>query len=133
MATTVELKPGDEAQSWCTKCREMRLHKVKALVPGKVPRVICVVCDGEHNFRPQPPKSTRSKKRSKADEPNPWKELTTDVREDRIIPYSISESFGEGDFIQHRRYGLGVVTEVLDASKMIVAFEDKKRVMVCNK
>lgn len=130
---SVQLSAGDEVQSWCTKCRMMRLHKVKALVPGKPSRVVCVVCDGEHNFRAEPPKSRRNKKRPKNNDMNPWKDLTADVDDSNVQPYSIGKVFGEGDFIRHRRFGLGVVTEVLDPNKMLVAFEDKQRVMVCNK
>lgn len=131
MSEATPLRPGDEVDSWCTKCREMRLHNVKAVPPDRAVRVICRTCDGEHNLRPQPPKSKRAKK--VVVEHNPWEELTANVREDRIMAYTISGSFGEGDFLQHKKYGLGVVTEILDANKMSVAFQDKKRIMVCNK
>lgn len=132
MAEAAQMRPGDEVDSWCTKCREMRLHNVKAIPEGRAVRVICRTCDGEHNYRPQPPKSKRTKKTAKVVR-NPWAELVVNVREDRVVPYTISGSFGEGDFLQHKKYGLGVVTELYDAHKMSVAFEDKLRIMVCNK
>ena len=130
-----ELKPADEVTSWCTKCREMRLHKVKVVPPGRVARVICITCDGEHNYRPNPPNSRRAGagQKAKASEPNPWKELTTDINPDKVREYKISERFWEGDLIQHRKYGLGVVSEMLDVSKMIVWFENGKKIMVFNK
>jgi hypothetical protein len=125
--------PGEEIYSWCTKCRDMRLHKVKAIAEGRSTRVICLVCDGEHNFRGQPPKSKKPKKKSDDSDANPWKELVAEVQEDRIIQYSINGNFDEGEFIKHHRYGLGVVTDVIDSTKIVIAFEDKKRIMVCNK
>jgi len=131
--TTTNMSPGEEVNSWCTKCREIRLHKVKAVAPGRVPRVICIVCDGEHNFRPQPPKTKRTKKKTTLNEPNPWKELTENMIDKKTIPYTIHDSFIEGEFVDHQRYGLGVVTEILDSNKLVIAFEDKKRIMVCNK
>lgn len=131
-----EMKPGDEVDAWCGKCNDMKLHKIKALPPGKDPRVICIVCTSEHNFREQPSKAQPAArpraKKTKVEEHNPWQELTSKFVGDGK-PYSISDHFDQGDFIQHHRYGLGVVTEILDTSKIVVAFEDKKRVMVCNK
>jgi len=138
MVVGQDLKPGDEVQSWCTKCREMRLHNVKALVEGKVPRVICRTCDGEHNFRPNPPKSkqkgTAKSRRKKGEaEPNPWKELMVDADISKARDYTIHERFAGKEVMNHRKYGIGIVIEVLDATKMAVAFEDKRRILVCNK
>lgn len=136
---TTDMKAGDEIDAWCNKCKDMKLHKIRALVPGKDPKVVCLVCDSEHNYRAQPstvaPAATARPraKRVKAEEHNPWQELVAKVAEDKIKPYGVSLEFYQDDFIQHHRYGLGVVTEILDTSKMVVAFEDKKRIMVYNK
>jgi hypothetical protein len=132
MAEKAQLRAADEVRAWCSKCGELRLSRVKAITPKRAPRVICMTCDKESTYRQEPPKTRRKKTASKPD-PNPWAERTANVREDRIIPYTISGSFAKDDFLQHKKYGLGVVLELLDSSKMVVAFEDKKRVMVCNK
>ncbi len=141
MAKAVEykgLKVGDEVNAWCTKCLEMRMHKIKSIDPEakKVPRVLCLCPEKtERNFRPQPPKS-RMKKQAKAhptDGLNPWRELNQKHPDASGRPYSVHEHFMKGDIIEHRRYGLGFVIDVLDATKLLVAFEDKKRLMVCNR
>ena len=53
--------------------------------------------------------------------------------DDKLRDYSIQERFWEGEYIKHRKYGIGIVTEMLDVNKMAVWFEDKKRIMVFNK
>ena len=132
------LKVGDEVNAWCTKCLEMRMHKIKSIDPKgeKVPRVVCLCPEKtERNYRPHPPKS-RMKKQAKArptDGANPWRSMRegADITQARV--YTIHEHFITGDVIDHRRYGIGFVLEILDATKILVACEDKKRMMVCNK
>lgn len=134
MAEATQLRAGDEVNAWCTKCRLMHTHIIKAIDPNgkKPPRVICTCPkQTERNYRPNPPKS-RTKKKAVVVE-NPWVKLTETVNQDRVLPYTVSGSFSDGDFLQHKKYGLGVVIEILDNNKLSVAFEDKVRVMVCNK
>lgn len=131
-----QLKVGDEVVSWCTKCLEMKDHIVRALRPDKPARVICTCPEQkERNYRPNPPKSkTSRRKKQPVVEKNPWPELNEKHTASAATrPYTIHQSFFEGEALQHRRYGLGFVIEVLDSTKMVVAFEDKKRTMVCNK
>lgn len=135
MVEKIVMKPGDEVTSWCTKCREMRQHNVVVFLPDnpekKRYRVTCRTCSSEHYHRPDPPKSRRKKKKEEL--PNPWPQLieTADVSSARI--YTIHDRFLEGETINHRKYGVGFVESILDVSKIVVAFEDKRRIMVCNK
>ena len=56
-----ERKLGAEVEGWCTKCRDMTVHHLVSLAVEKKPaRVRCKACDGEHNFRPNPPQSRKS-------------------------------------------------------------------------
>lgn len=138
MATnTQSLKPGDEVSSWCTKCLEMKQHIVKALVPNKPPRVVCTCPEQkERNYRPNPPKTRTqgsSRKRKTTQAPNPWAELSSKHNGSAHRPYTISENFQEGDAFEHHRYGLGFVIETVDHDKMLVAFEDRLRLLIRNK
>ncbi len=140
MASVVDyknLKAGDEVNAWCTKCHEMRLHKVKAVDPKgeKAPRVICMCPkQTERNFRPNPPKSHQKKRATKrvADGSNPWEDMSKEQDTSNARSYTIHDHFVIGEIIDHRRYGIGFVLDAVDATKIIVAFEDKKRVMICN-
>lgn len=136
------LKAGDEVNSWCTKCLEMRLHKVKALVKDKPPRVVCMCPEQkERNYRPNPP-GTRTKRsgstttrKAKPSSANPWSgyndAFTADV--DSLRKYTIHDSYTQGEAFMHKRFGLGFVHEVLDDAKIMVAFEDQARLLVCNR
>jgi len=133
MPVGADLKVGDEVNSWCTKCHEMRMHKVRALRPDGPPRVVCICPEErERNYRPKPPNS-RKKKLAPEPEVNPWPTLIQECTDDKLRDYSIQERFWEGEYIKHRKYGIGIVTEMLDVNKMAVWFEDKKRIMVFNK
>jgi hypothetical protein len=45
----------------------------------------------------------------------------------------MNAQFVQGDLLDHSKFGQGVVTELLDAHKMVVVFEDKTRIMIFNK
>ena len=125
------LTVGEEVTSWCTKCKEMQPHRVKEVTQGRIPRVICLVCNGEHLYRPNPPKS-KTKKKKKQEEDNPWKDLISQYDENKAIPYSIDGIYEKDDLIKHHKFGFGIVLELIDSTKMEVAFEDKKRILVYN-
>jgi hypothetical protein len=132
------LKAGDEVRSWCTKCREMREHKVKAITAGRPVRVICVSCDGEHNLREHPPGQGKNKSRGKKSKDKAetakslWEDLMKEINIEEARPYNIGDQFAPGDLIVHDKYGVGSVTEILDATKMEVLFQDRTRVMMFN-
>lgn len=138
MTKPVEIKSltaGDEVRAWCGKCHEMRDHKVKAITPGKAPKCICLTCHAEHLFRRNPPGKTRARKprQPAPPPPNPWHELVEGVSPEEGTPYSIGGRFGEGQFINHARYGLGKAIEVIDLTKVKVVFEDGLKIMMMNR
>jgi hypothetical protein len=146
---TATPKAGDELMSWCTKCKEMHLHRIKAVdAKGKPARVICTCPEErERNYRPDPPKVGRTssstssstkaptKRASKksAEDPHQWEKLYKEADASKSRDYLMSEHFYKEDLIQHKTFGPGIVTEILDAHKMVVVFEDKTRIMVFNK
>lgn len=144
MATaTTALKAGDEVTSWCTKCKEMHLHRVKAVgADGAPARVICTCPEQrERNYRPNPPKaatrqSTTTKRSTKKITEAPqqqWEKLIAGTNPEKARSYDMNALFAQGDLLDHNKFGQGVVTELLDAHKMVVVFEDKTRIMVFNK
>ncbi len=153
MATaTTAYKAGDEVMSWCTKCKEMHLHNVKAVGADGIPaRVICTCTEKrERNFRPDPPKaagekrsssssstaSAAPKRASKKVVESPqvqWQKLIDGTNREKSRTYEMNAQFAQGDLLDHSKFGPGVVTELLDAHKMVVVFEDKTRIMIFNK
>lgn len=152
MSLTVQhfFKPGEEVESWCSKCKDMRRHKVKAVAPGRPVRVICITCTSEHNYKEEPPgtkkekdpsapaaKKTKSRKEKDSAEDyirqwQQWRETHSSDKLERARPYQLTSSFQKDEILKHSKFGPGYVKEILDAHKMIVCFEDKQRIMIYN-
>ena len=56
------VKPGDEVDSYCTKCRMDLMHRIIAMHNGKIIRVECQTCKTHHNYRK--PKSAAAEPRA---------------------------------------------------------------------
>ena len=141
-----EYHAGAEIDAYCTKCRMVTNHRVVAMLDGVVKRVICLTCEGQHNFRPPPgqkktsaPKIKRERKGSVrtistggaplAD----WVRLKESLLPDEEIPqYSMTGSFEEGQTIEHPKFGLGFVTKVVTNQKINVMFEREIKTLVMN-
>ena len=139
-----ELKAGAEIDAYCTKCRLTTNHRIVAMAEGVVKRVICLTCDGQHNFRLPPglkkPKATRARrvlkgeKRVKNDPGQAfehWVKLkSTLAGEPRH--YIMAEAYHAGDAINHSKFGLGFVNKVLNDKKMDVMFEKDIKTLAMN-
>lgn len=126
------LKLGAEIESWCTKCRDMKAHKV-ALLPkdGKAARVLCDVCNGEHYYRPNPPQ-TRKSSTSRAPARRKQGLSLTDDQKAAARGYEIGGVYQLGDVISHPKFGFGEVTEVKTTRRMIVLFDTSEKLLVFN-
>ena len=117
-------------------------HSVVAMQGTKPRRVRCNTCNGEHNFRaakPVPkapskkaatkaPKKTGGKKTRQS-----WEEVMQEASAKPHKKYSMSGSFGEGDWIEHTTFGLGCVQSFIPPNKITVRFTDSTRTLVCNR
>ncbi|MBD3307516.1 hypothetical protein GF339_13890 [candidate division KSB3 bacterium] len=115
-------------------------HQVVAVADGKVEKVLCKTCGGQHKYRPNPPKS-RSKKRAtpkkkkkqtrKSKDPaERWQEALADKDLSNPKPYSMSEVFEQNDIIDHQKFGQGLVTEIRAEGKMEVLFKEGPKLLV---
>jgi hypothetical protein len=141
MATAPKTKTGSTVDSWCTKCKLVLAHTVEAMADGKISRVHCNTCRGQHAYRPNPPgaaaaKGTGTPRRSaskKADGPPKRSEYETLLRGrtgDKARTYATSERFAPGELIKHSAFGLGVVVAERDSVKIDVHFPDGPKVLL---
>jgi hypothetical protein len=79
--------------------------------------------------RPAP----RRTKKKKEDPTEIYRQLLKGRDLDEASPYKIKNPLDEGDLIDHPKFGIGVVVSVIEATKVNVAFEDRPRIMVCNR
>jgi hypothetical protein len=140
-ATDKKLAPGSTVDSWCTKCKLVLAHTVEAMVAGKITRVHCNTCRGQHAYRASAPsaggssgKSGKARtSKSRADRPPERSEYETLLRGRsgaNARPYATSDRFSPGELIQHSVFGLGVVTAERDSVKIDVVFPAGPKVLL---
>lgn len=120
------VRPGDEVEAYCGRCKEERTHQVVALnAGGGVERVICRTCQSNHLYRDRQAKVRKAGERA------------TRARETRepsaptgpVLPYSPRETYAKGQFISHTKFGVGEVVEAR-AGKIDVRFNKELRTLL---
>ncbi len=142
MATS-KIKAGSTVDGWCTKCKLVLAHTVEAMVDGKITRVHCNTCRGQHAYRAgapatkaagaSPAKGTKSGTRKAAEKVPKRSEYETLLRGRsgaNARKYATSERFAPGELINHASFGLGVVTGERDSVKIDVHFADGPKVLM---
>jgi len=99
-----KLRPGDDVDTYCGRCKEDRVHAIIALnAQGEVERVMCRTCQSNHLYREKKKstrtKSTREKGASPVVETGPARDYSMQVR------------FRVGERISHPKFGLGTVID----------------------
>ncbi len=122
----------------CTKCEIQLNHVVVAHnAAGIVERVKCHTCGSEHKYRPDKKRATKktSKKSittQEVDLTKTFEKLAEKFKGKKPLPYSMSGSFENDDVIDHKSFGIGIVTSA-SHDKMEVVFSDEPRILVCNR
>ena len=152
-----EITVGTEIDAYCTKCKIILNHVVVAMVGKRPKKVECLTCHGQHVYKAsepgsrakakaakasdaskeKAPKKTPAKKRTKTKrgiekERDLWKESLDKKDLDSARPYNMSDSYEIDDVINHDKFGMGIVTNVITAKKMEVLFETGRKCMVYN-
>jgi hypothetical protein len=106
---------------------------------GIVHRVKCKTCGNEHKYHPDkrraPAKTLKKTKRTvpkKEDFAKEFVKLAEKFKEKQSIAYSASGLFKTDDVIDHKTFGMGIVTNV-SYQKMVVAFSEGPRILACNR
>ena len=146
-----------EIDAYCTKCKIILTHVVVAMVGKRPKKVECLTCHGQHTYRAsepgsrakakvekasdeskeKAPKKTPAKKRTKTKrgvekEKELWRETLDKKDLASAKPYSMADSYEVDDIINHNKFGMGIVTNVITAKKMEVHFEGGRKCMVYN-
>ncbi len=128
---------GSTVDAYCTKCKLVLAHTVVALQAAKPRRVKCNTCGGEHNYRATKPagKAAVKKERTKAGPKRvrqSWEEVMQEASGKPHKAYSMTGTFGEGDWIEHSHFGLGCVQAFIAPNKITVRFADSTKTLICN-
>ena len=132
---------GSDVEAYCTKCRMVLSHTVVALHGAKPRRVKCNTCGSDHNYRASKPvakgakaaaKKTTKAKATPRRVRQTWDEVMREASTKPHKTYTMSGSFGEGDWIEHSTFGLGCVQSFIPPNKITVRFADSTRTLICN-
>ena len=142
---------GDEIDSICSRCKEETIHRVVAMVEGKVHLVICTRCNSQHRYRPSLAAMTRkvslpSKRQAKVLKKlesartsrtqeflKEWQTLKEISGEVEPLLYDPGASYSENQAVSHPTFGLGFVRKVIDTSKVEIVFEREVKILIMNR
>lgn len=139
-----QIRVSSEIDAYCTKCRMVTNHRVVAIVDDMVKRVICLTCDGQHNFRPPPGQKKpvaktkrvqKGKKMTRTKEIAPTFTQWIELKESLSVeprPYVMAETYAPGEAIEHSKFGLGFVTKLAAQNKIEVMFDNTIKTLIMN-
>jgi hypothetical protein len=129
---------GKDVDSWCTRCKLVLAHTVEAVANGRITRVHCNTCGGQHVYRARPPGSGTGARRTRSDGPaaKPVRDYASLMKgrdPASARAYGLTERFKDGELIRHSTFGLGVITSLKDANKIEVSFPDGSKTLIHRK
>ena len=138
---------GDRIDFKCTRCKILTTHTIVVIVAGKVARVKCNACGGEHNYHP--PKEEKapvirrstvgtvrkvalssSKKDPAVNYQEQWHTALARLEGTTAESYEMEGKYRKDMLIAHPIFGLGAVTS-LSFGKMEVLFKDGPKWLGC--
>lgn len=131
---------GGEIEAWCGKCKDLRSHRIIALLAGLPKQVVCASCNSRHGFRSGPAKPNKGSglpgAGTSSSSLGPTKEKKGNRERDRlehellsalsVPPFDPRGDFKQGQIIAHPKWGRGKVETVLRGS-LLVRFLDGLR------
>lgn len=131
------------ARDLVTRCSRCKLETMHVVVvhnqEGIVDRVKCKSCGSEHKYRPDkktPPAKTLANKKhrviKKEDFAKEFERLAEKCKGREPVPYNMSGSYKKEEVIDHKTFGMGIVTRV-SYQKMEVSFYEGPRILACER
>lgn len=132
---------GHDIDTYCSRCKLDLAHVIIALSAGQPVRVLCKTCNSEHAFRKPKRKTTGVTKRAatkKSTASAPQGPLSTEAYHQmlsgrdlsRSRRYTIKETFEVDDIVDHKKFGIGLVTKMLGDQKIEVTFREGAKILV---
>lgn len=134
-------KVGADILTFCSRCKIELAHVIVSMVDGTPVKVICKTCRSEHKYKKTAGASVGKTRKTPTARASKSTIRLADLWEKRIseskavVPqkYTIQELFKKNDLLEHIKFGLGVVEEVLGSGKVRVLFKDEERVLIHGK
>lgn len=152
--TTEPIQAGSSVESACRKCKTVTDHHVVVMLDGRIGKVQCKVCGGQHAHRPpkeavapktpaQPrtngEKSKKTAAAKKAVSPKKpsaevlalWESKVAAAGSADVRAYAMAETFQDGEVINHATFGPGYVQRFIKPNMIEVLFEDGVKLLRC--
>ncbi|MFQ5651846.1 MAG: hypothetical protein ACE5IY_18065 [bacterium] len=115
------------------------IHVITKIANGEIKKVFCKGCNSTHAYKSGTTKASEKKKsaagasttRRRTKKPD-WAALLSEVEDDQIVDYDISRDFSHVPAIRHKKFGIGVITNVLDNTKIEVVFQQSTKILAHN-
>lgn len=130
---------GKDVLAYCNKCKLTLSHIIVSMLNTDViAKVECNTCHSAHKYKEKTPDAVKkrrvTKKKGRKVEPTVpvndiWKDRLSNM-EGEHIKYSIKKKFEIGDLIEHPKFGVGIVQEVVDKEKINVMFQYEIKTLV---
>lgn len=132
---------GKDVLSYCMKCKLSLSHIIVSMKdPSTLGKVKCNTCQTIHAYRD--PSNQGKKVRTRSIIPGAksksisvselWTEQMSKMTTGKPKTYSIREKFLEGDVIDHKKFGPGIVQVLID-DKIEVLFQHEMKLLVHGK
>lgn len=124
-----KIRPGDDTDTYCGRCKAERTHQVVALnADGNPVTVICRTCGGQHRYREKKELQT-STRASAGRKAAGAAERTREIPSGPARPYSPKDVYAAGDWLEHPKFGRGRVAQAR-SGKIEVRFESESRLLL---
>jgi len=133
---TTKYRAGQDTDAFCGKCGMMLAHVIHAVAAtGRPAKVECKTCNAIHGYRPKPPGSGGSSSAKKTTTSRQTPEKIFDALIDgkdisSPVRYTIKEEFEKDAILDHKKFGLGVVTQILTDKKIQVTFREGTKILI---
>jgi len=127
------IRVGDDVETYCGRCKAERTHLIASMSTAAVPaEVICRTCNNQHRYR-RPADAAKPRRAPRAGSADASARGTSRaVRETPPLSaraYATTESFAEGEWIEHKTHGVGKIKAVR-GGKIDVAFDSGLRTLL---
>ena len=128
----------EDIVAYCTSCKLDLAHVIVAPDGEKVKKVLCKTCNKEHVYKapkegkvPSKKKKTAANSKKKTISPlEQWERAMEQAKDAPIRVYAQDGSFREGEKVDHRSFGQGLITKLIQPNKMEVIFEEGAKLMI---
>ena len=124
------VRPGDDTDTYCGRCKAERTHQVVALNADGAPvNVICRTCGNQHRYHEKRESNAAPAARGAGRRAKGSEKTAGEVPAGPSRPYSPKEVYAEGEWVEHPKFGRGKVAQAR-GGKIEVRFESGSRLLL---